>query len=44
MLPKKLIRKNKCMASNHQELYIKILAVSVLYSLSINVPVAIAAA
>ena len=36
--------KNTMMASNHVVLYIQILAVSVLYQLSINVPKAMAVA
>src|SRR5690554_1524987 len=44
MFPKKLIRKKAMIASNHQALYIRIRAVSVLYLSSINVPMAIAAA
>ena len=40
----KLIMKNAMIASNHQALYIQILAVSVLYQLSTNVPNAMAVA
>src|SRR5690606_38601042 len=44
IFPEKLITKNTMMASNHLALYIHILAVSVLYQLSIKVPNAMAMA
>ena len=44
MFPMKLIIKNTIIASNHQELYTRIRAVSVLYLLSIKVPAPIAIA
>jgi hypothetical protein len=44
MFPIKLIRKKAIITSNHHALYTQILAVSVLYQLSIKVPKAIATA